>query len=274
MTEPSNESELISSAIAGDEQAFTQLVSQYRPQVYGIVKRMIGHPEDTEDIVQEALLKAWKALGTFKQESRLSTWLIAIATRTAIDVLRHQKRWRAEAQVAYANLCSQSEELSGEVIAQYASPDFSYEVREHISYCFSCLGRSLPPDEWAALLLRDVVSLSAQEASNILGISDSVLRHRLSAARRSMQDQYEGLCALVNKTGICHQCAGLQMIAAGRQKRWPVSGGQRLCRSLRRGTGMPLPFHARPPSCVLAKNKGNRRARAGINGAEQSLRRG
>ena len=216
-----NEKKLISLAVNGDEQAFAQLVSHHKPQVYRVVKRIVGHPEDTEDIIQEGLVKAWTALGTFKQKSRFSTWLISIATRTALDVLRKQKRWRSGAQVAYANLCSQSEVLTGEVIAQFSSPDFSFEVREHISYCFSCVGRSLPPDEWAALLLRDIVSLSAHEASKVLGISDSVLRHRLSAARRSMQDQYDGLCALVSKKGICHQCKGLQRIAPDEKRGGP-----------------------------------------------------
>jgi RNA polymerase sigma-70 factor (ECF subfamily) len=101
---------------------------------------------------------------------------------------------------------------------QYASPDFAYEVREHISYCFTCVGRSLPPDELAALVLRDVVDMSAKEASTALGISDSVLRHRLAAARTAMQDRYEGLCSLVSKKGICHQCKGLQMIAPDDRK--------------------------------------------------------
>lgn len=205
--------ELIRRAAAGDHHAFERLANPLRPQVSAVVKRMVGHPEDTEDIVQDSLLKAWKGLSDFRQGSSFSTWLIAIAARTAIDFLRRQKRWRGEAQVAYANLCAQSEDLSGEVVSQCASPDFSYEVREHVSYCFSCVGRSLPPDEIAVLVLRDIVALSARETSSALGLSESVMRHRLATARASMQEQYEGLCALVSKTGICHQCKGLQMIA-------------------------------------------------------------
>jgi len=213
--------ELIRRAAAGDHQAFERLVEPLRPQVRAVIKRMVGHPEDTEDIVQDSLLKAWNGLADFKQGSSFSTWLIAIAARTAIDFLRRQKRWRGEAQVAYANLCAGSEDLSDEVVSQYASPDFSYEVREHVSYCFSCVGRSLPPDEIAVLVLRDIAALSAREASNALGLSESVMRHRLATARASMQEQYEGLCALVSKTGICHQCKGLQMIAPEDKKGGP-----------------------------------------------------
>ena len=209
---------LIVRAQGGDEVAFQELVAPVKSQVRNVIRRMLGHPEDSEDVLQDALLKAWQGLGKFREKSSFSTWLTSIATRTAIDFLRSQKRWRPEAQVAYANLCAQSEEMSGEVLAQFSAPDFSYEVREHISYCFTCVGRSLPPDELAVLVLRDVVDLSAREAAAALGVSDSVLRHRLAAARNSMQERYEGLCSLVSKQGICHQCKGLQMIAPDEKK--------------------------------------------------------
>jgi RNA polymerase sigma-70 factor (ECF subfamily) len=218
MTANANNHALVVRAQNGDEAAFQELVAPVKSQVRGVVKAMLGHPEDSEDILQDALLKAWQGLDTFKEQSSFSTWLTSIATRNAIDFLRSQKRWRPEAQVAYANLCAQSEEMSGEVMAAFGAPDFSYEVREHISYCFTCVGRSLPPDELAVLVLRDIVDMSAREASTALGVSDSVLRHRLSAARNSMQERYEGLCSLVSKQGICHQCKGLQMIAPEEKK--------------------------------------------------------
>ncbi|WP_282607759.1 RNA polymerase sigma factor [Pelagibius sp. Alg239-R121] len=213
MSEQELEKSLVQRAKSGDAEAFQELVGPSKSRLYSVVQKMIGHPEDTDDVVQEALAKAWNGIGSFKGQARFSTWVVSIASRAAVDFLRAQKRWRAESQVAYANLCANSEDLSGEVMASYASPEFSYEVREHIAYCFSCVGRSLPPDELAALVLRDVVGMSAREAAAALGVSDSVLRHRLTAARSVMQEQYEGLCALVSKKGICHQCKGLQMIA-------------------------------------------------------------
>lgn len=214
--------DLVVRAQGGDSAAFDKLVEPIKGQVRNTIRKMIGHPEDSEDILQDALLKAWKALSGFREKSSFTTWLTSIAMRTAVDFLRGQKRWRPEAQVAYANLCAQSEELSGEVMAQFAAPDFAYEVREHISYCFTCVGRSLPPDELAALVLRDVVDMPARDACTALGVSDSVLRHRLAAARNSMQDRFDGLCSLVSKTGVCYQCKGLQMIAPEDRKGGPI----------------------------------------------------
>jgi RNA polymerase sigma-70 factor (ECF subfamily) len=222
MTTTVDNHDLVKRAKAGDAAAFGELVTPVKSRVRNVVRKMIGHPEDSEDILQDALLKAWKSFDKFEERSEFATWLTSIATRTAIDFLRNQKRWRPEAQVAYANLCSQSEEMSGEVLAQYTAPDFAYEVREHISYCFTCVGRSLPPDELAALVLRDVVDMPGRDAATALGVSDSVLRHRLAAARKSMQDRYDGLCSLVSKKGICHQCKGLQMIAPEDKKGGPI----------------------------------------------------
>jgi RNA polymerase sigma-70 factor (ECF subfamily) len=59
-------------------------------------------------------------------------------------------------------------------------------------------------------VLRDVMGLSNDEAAQAMGLSRSVLRHHLASARQTLQDTYAGLCALVNKQGVCWQCAGLR----------------------------------------------------------------
>lgn len=219
---PLDEKDLIARAKSGDAQAFDRLSTAARPQVLALMRRMIGHPEDAEDVAQEATIAAWNNIAGFRGDAAFATWLTAIAARKAADHLRRQKRWRREAQVAYANLCATSETLSGEVVSTASDPEFVFDLREHVAYCFTCVGRSLPPDEHAALVLRDVVGMSAREASTALGVSDSVLRHRLAAARAAMTGTYDGLCALVNKQGICHQCKGLRALASKDRKGPPV----------------------------------------------------
>ena len=73
-----------------------------------------------------------------------------------------------------------------------------------------CVARSLGPDLQAALVLREVEGLSNQEASRALGVTEPVLRHRLTEARQTMEHSFEGLCSLVNKRGVCYQCSGLR----------------------------------------------------------------
>jgi RNA polymerase sigma-70 factor (ECF subfamily) len=240
---------LVARAQAGDRAAFDRLAAECLPQVRGVVRRMIGHPDDSDDVVQEALTKAWQSIGSFRGEAKFSTWLTSIAARLAVDLLRKQKRWRAEAQIAYANLCFTDEVAQRELIGAASAPDFAFEVRQHIAYCFACVGRSLPPDEQAALVLSDVVDMSDREAAKVLGVSEPVFRHRLAAARAAMRDRYEGLCALVSKTGICHQCKGLRQVAPEAKRGGPFPDVADLAdriavvRSAEFGTGSMGRFH-------------------------------
>ncbi len=205
-----SEVDLVQRARSGDRAAFDELVQIHQPQLRGVVRRMIGHPEDTEEVTQEALLRAWNAVSRFRGESRFGTWLCAIATRCAIDHLRQRQRWRVEAQVVYGNECCDSEELAAEVGGVMSSPDFVFEANEHIAFCFACVGRSLPPEQQAVMVLREVMGLTNQEAADALEISESVLRHHLSDARHTMQQRFEGLCSLINKEGVCYQCKALR----------------------------------------------------------------
>lgn len=196
-----------------DRAEFGRLASEGTPQLRATIRRLVGHPDTVDDLVQQSLLQAWEQVETFRGDSGFATWLCTIGSRLAIDYLRRQQRWRERAQVAYANECLQREELAMEIGQVYASPSFSYDVNEHIAYCFACVGRSLNPDEHAAVVLREVVGLGNREAAAAIGVSESVLRHRLAAGRRVMTDAFDGLCSLVNKNGVCYQCKGLRDIA-------------------------------------------------------------
>jgi len=201
---------LLRAAQAGDRSAFDRLFGAHVPKLRGVLRRMVGHPDDVDDLAQQALMRAFEGIDGFRGEASAGTWLCSIGARLAIDHLRARKRWRDRAQMIYAVRCAQSEALGGEVGAAMSRPDYEYDVREHIAYCFTCVGRTLEPEAQAALVLRDVLGLGNDEAARALGVSRSVLRHRLSAARSSMTETYEGLCALVNKQGACWQCSGLR----------------------------------------------------------------
>jgi len=200
----------IAAARAGDRCAFDQLAQSALPKLRGTIRRMVGHPQQTDDLVQDTLAKAWISIETFERRSAFSTWLCRIGTNLTIDFLRAERRWREHAQVAYANECNASEDLSMEVGTILMSPTFHYDVKEHVAFCYTCVGRSLDPELQAALLLRDVQQLSNLEAAKTLGLSESIFRHRLSEARSTMERTFEGLCALVNKQGVCYQCRGLR----------------------------------------------------------------
>ncbi|HXX17266.1 MAG TPA: sigma factor-like helix-turn-helix DNA-binding protein [Candidatus Eremiobacteraceae bacterium] len=74
----------------------------------------------------------------------------------------------------------------------------------------ACVARTLDHEEQAALLLRDLFDFNNQESAQILQISEPTLRHRLASARSTMARHFDGLCQLINKTGVCYQCRGLR----------------------------------------------------------------
>lgn len=191
---------------------FDALVEPVLPKLRGVIRRMVGNASDTDDLVQETLLRAFEKRDTFRGDAAFSTWLISIGTRATLNLLRSRKRWRWDAQVHIAKHLHSTDEGKAALGAIFTSDEHRFEAREHIAFCFTCVGRSLPPDEQAALILRDVLEYSNREAARILDVTESVLRHSLASARKTMQSHFDDLCGIVNKNGVCHQCKGLRNV--------------------------------------------------------------
>ena len=204
------ETALVTRACTGDQAAFLTLVDPWRRPLFAYIYRMVTHPQDAEDLLQDVLVRVLESLPQFRGEGKFKSWLFGIATHVCLDHLRARKRWRAEAQLEGEKAAHANPERLEEIGGILGAPDFRFEIREHIAACFCCLGRTLPPEEQAALMLKEVVGFTSEEAAGIVGASEPVFRHRLSSARATMARQYEGLCQLINKDGACWQCRGLR----------------------------------------------------------------
>jgi RNA polymerase sigma-70 factor (ECF subfamily) len=207
------ESQLVAQARAGDQAAFLRLVDPWRKPLFGYIYRMVTRAQDAEDLLQDVLVRVLESLPQFRGESRFKSWVFGIATHVCLDHLRRKKRWRVEAQLEGEQRAHADEAQLARVGGILSQPNFVFEVREHIAACFSCVARTLDPEEQAALMLREVLGFTALEAAKILAVSEPVFRHRLSAARATMILSYEGLCQLINKQGACWQCRGLREFA-------------------------------------------------------------
>ena len=201
-----------------DTSSFQELYTPIRPELRRYIHRLIGHPTDAEDLLQQVALKALERRHQLKKTPAFRPWIYRIATTTCLDFLRTRKRWEPQAQFDVQQECAENPELRQGVIETTQEAEFAFDVYEHLSFCFTCVGRSLPPDEQAALVLRELMGFSNQEAADALELSESQLRHRLSAGRRSMEGTFDGLCSLVNKAGICRQCAGFRQATAASQR--------------------------------------------------------
>jgi RNA polymerase sigma-70 factor (ECF subfamily) len=214
------EVELVERAQQGDSDAFGSLVEPWRKPLFGYIYRMVTLRQDAEDLLQDVLVRVLEDIRKYRGEARFKSWLFGIATHVCLDYLRAKKRWRVEAQlIGEREGTADAEKVEG-LRSMMRQPGVSFEIREHIAFCFSCIARTLSPEEQAALMLKEVLGFTSTEAASILEVSEPVFRHRLSAARAKMIGDFDGLCALVNKSGVCYQCKGLRE-AAGEGHRGP-----------------------------------------------------
>jgi RNA polymerase sigma-70 factor (ECF subfamily) len=210
---PEQEWTLVTEARAGDGRAFESLITPLHRPLFAYIYRMIAHRQDAEDALQDVLVRTLESLPSFRREAKFKTWLFGIATHVCLDLLRARRRWRLEAQLEGEKESKASPETLEQLVKVMNAPDFVFEIREHIAFCFACVGRSLEPEEQAALMLREVLGFSNEESAKMLEVSEPVFRHRLSSARSRMMRDFEGLCQLVSKTGACWQCKELRDIA-------------------------------------------------------------
>jgi RNA polymerase sigma-70 factor, ECF subfamily len=198
-----SEQELLAAARRGDEAAFARLVERYRAELQAHCYRMLGSVQDAEDAVQDALLRAWKALPRFEPRHSLRAWLYKIATNVCLDTIgRRPKRvlppdYTASTdgnQTAGAPAVESVwiEPYPDEQLAVedgYAAPDARYEQREGVELAFVAALQHLPARQRAALILREVLGFSAKEAADSLDTTPQSVNSALQRARATVDEQ-------------------------------------------------------------------------------------
>ncbi len=184
-----------------------------RPQLKSFVLRMTASIPDTEDLVQDTYLKANERFSSFRGDAQLKTWIFAIATNLTRDFLRTKKRWPQNV----TDICREAalgnpDFLKHAVHIRNTSPQGHFEIKEHIAFCFTCIGKSLPLEEQICILLKEVYGFKVAEIAEIMLLSEGVVKHHLHDGRKTMINVFDKRCALINKEGVCHQCSELNGI--------------------------------------------------------------
>jgi RNA polymerase sigma-70 factor, ECF subfamily len=217
------ESALLERARSGDQSAIGSLVEPWRKPLIGYIYRMVTHRQDAEDLLQDVLVRVLESIREYRAEAPFKSWLFGIATHVCLDHLRHKKRWRVEAQKIGEEEAHADPDALPRLLELTRRPEFRFEIREHIAFCFSCVARTPRPEEQAAIMLKEVLGFTNQEAAAILSVSEPVFRHRLAAAREKTMGDFDGLCALINKSGVCYQCRALRDISGEGNRGWELS---------------------------------------------------
>jgi len=171
---------------AGDRAEFARLMEENSGKIYRLALKMMGNPQDAEDILQETFIKAYRKIDSFAGRSNISTWLYRIATNEALMQLRRK-------QLNAFSLDQPVESDEGEIgpvqiVDWCCLPEqelLTTETRQLIDEATSHLSPALR----VVFLLRDVEGLSTQETAEALDLSEEAVKTRLSRARMRLREE-------------------------------------------------------------------------------------
>ena len=176
------ESRIVQKVIRGDVNAFEKLVIEYEKSVYNIALRMTGNSEDASDMTQEAFIKAYNSLQSFRGDSKFSVWLYRIATNVCLDFLRSRSR---KPTVSLSVEDNEGEEVQLDVADESQSPELLLDrqmTRESVRRGLD----TLSPEYRQILLLREIQGLSYDEISQALGLEVGTVKSRIFRARKKL----------------------------------------------------------------------------------------
>jgi RNA polymerase sigma-70 factor (ECF subfamily) len=188
----------LAQARGGDEDAFRELTDPYRHELQAHIYRIVGSPADAEDLLQETLFAAWRGLEHFQERASMRAWLYRIATNRALDALRASRRRPEELQrmtempepTRYGEaiwLEPFPDVLLDGVPDPAPGPEARYESKEAMALAFIVGLQHLPPQQRAALVLRDVLGFRAAEVGEMLDTSEPAVNSLLRRARAAFE---------------------------------------------------------------------------------------
>jgi RNA polymerase sigma-70 factor, ECF subfamily len=185
---------VVAAARAGDESTFGALVERYRPELQVHCYRMLGSLEDSEDLVQETFLRAWRKRRSFQGRSTFRAWLYGIATNACLDALQRRPRvahphgsGQPLAEIPW--LQPYPDRLLEGIAPREDEPEAEVVARETIELAFIAAIQLLPPKQRVALIARDVLGWSAAESASLLDVSVAAVNSALQRARATLKQR-------------------------------------------------------------------------------------
>lgn len=181
----SSDAELVAMVTAGNDLAFAMIMRRNNRLLFRTARSILKNDDDTEDVLQEAYLRAWRSMGSFRADARLSTWLVRIVVNAALGRLR-----RTGAQVLPLNAEMDAERETLETHMQ-ANPDDQPEtsaMRAQIRQQIEARIDALPDTFRTVFMLRGVEEMSVEEAALALDIPQATVRSRFFRARSILRE--------------------------------------------------------------------------------------
>ena len=164
----------------GDTRAFEELVTTYQHRLFGVALRMLGSRAEAEEIAQETFLRAHRALGEFRGEARLGTWLYAIASRLCLNRLAAASRRH---EVPDDTALQQQPAEGADAAAVLEQRELQAALHDAVA--------ALPEERRIVVVLRDLEGLAYEEIAEVLGLPLNTVRSRLHRARLDLKAKLE-----------------------------------------------------------------------------------
>ncbi len=181
-----NDAALVERVQTGDKQAFNLLVARYQYRIQNLVARLISNPIEQEDVAQEAFLKAYRALGSFRGDSAFYTWLHRIAINTAKNHLASLSRRPPSQDVALDEPSEASGLAAMNGLVELNSPEASYQNDQLVTIIKQTIA-NLPQELRQAIMLREFDGLSYEDIAEAMECPVGTVRSRIFRARDAIE---------------------------------------------------------------------------------------
>jgi RNA polymerase sigma-70 factor, ECF subfamily len=190
------ERQLLDAAREGDEDAFGRLITAHRAGLYVHCYRMLGSPQDAEDALQEALLRAWRGLPRFDGRSSLRSWLYRIATNASLRAI--ERRPQRVLPIDFGPPADPHDDRGAPLTEtpwlaplpdSALAPDARYEQRESVELAFIAALQLLPARQRAVLIMRDVLGFSGEEVATALDTTTTSVYSALQRAHKAVDER-------------------------------------------------------------------------------------
>lgn len=196
VVQPATDHALLEGTLAGDEDAFAELVGRYRNQITSYIYRIVGDYDTAVDLAQETFIRVYRAAARYQTTHAFSTYIYRIATNVAISELRKRKRRRLVSLTGLLTSPDGEELMDFQPVDEKPLQDIALidaEKRAVIKRAISTL-----PDRYRApLVLRDVEGKSYDEIAAILQTSEGTVKSRINRARNFLRDKMQNYVQVV-----------------------------------------------------------------------------
>ncbi|MGE0321094.1 MAG: sigma-70 family RNA polymerase sigma factor [Polyangiaceae bacterium] len=191
-SDEASERKFIERLRAHDERAFNELVELYKNRVFALVFRMLGRRDEAEDMTQEVFVQVFKAIGQFRGDSKLSTWIYRIAVNLCKNRVKYMARRHSDRQAELEPMAERAplSNAKGVTFGDVARPDHMVEGFQMEVIVKLCIGE-IETEFREVLVLRDVEDLTYEEIAEITGLPVGTVKSRIHRARAMLKAKVE-----------------------------------------------------------------------------------